>query len=71
MTVTKVRPLWMGNNFQGVFSEAWTVGLECEGYLRHYSHLPVLFYPWRSEDEFLSSAGVAGLSQVVRMLWIA
>lgn len=60
MTVTKVRLLWMGNNFQHVTSDLglgldWTVKVISVVIL-----LCVCVCLRRSEDEFLSSAGVVG-----------
>ena len=68
MTVTKVRMLWTGTTLiMSPCNMGFGVRLDCDGYLRCNSHR-VRVCLWRSEDEFLTGARVAGLCKVIRML---
>ena len=76
MTVTKVRTMWTWTTLiMSPCNLGFGVRLDCDGYLRCNSHrvcvcvcVCVFVCLWRSEDEFLTGAGVAGLCKVIRML---
>lgn len=68
MTVTKVRLLWMDNNFQDLTGD-FISGLEgTRKVVQSVILLAVVFFQCRSEDEFLSSVRVDGEEKVKGMV---